>query len=178
MDGDFGASVCSDAELAVAAATTWLPPAAASVFGCAGATPAGIDVLLALGSDWLLTDTASGFGCGGGAAIAELADTEPDALLAEVAAGFGCEAGVTTADGTLALAAALSADAEPGGVVPPVDWDMPGAVGLSAVEAVAFWVGPLPVPGDPRPGNTVLSCRLARSGCEAVGREGPACSSG
>src|ERR1700730_18489525 len=171
MDGDFCASVCAEDELAVARATTWVPAAAGSVSGEVGVTSGGFDVLPALGSDWLLTDTGSDFGCGAAAARAELADPESYELLTEGVAGFGV--GVTTADGTFAWAAVLSADAEPAGVVPPVDWDMPGAVGavLSAVEAVPCWVGTLAVPGDPRAGKTVPSCKLPRSGCAAVGGE-------
>ena len=146
-------------EPAVAAVTTWLPAAAGCVFGCSAGTAAGADVLTVMGSDGLLADPGPDFGRGASVIIAGLTVAGPDESLSEAVFGFGCEGGMTTADGWLLLAAGLCGNEEPGGVVPPLDWDRPGAIALvlDAVEAVAFPVGASPVPGDPSLGNAVPS---------------------
>jgi len=123
-----------------------------------------------------LRDTASDFGSATGVTIVGLtrglASAGPDELPIGADSEFGCEAGVTTAEGKLLPAPGLPGS-ESGGLVPPLDWDKPGTVAtVDAVEVVAFTDGTFPAPGDPRPGNTVPSCRLPRSGCAASGREG------
>src|SRR5690242_5585320 len=43
------------------------------------------------------------------------------------------------------------------------------AAGAGYPAALGCVAGTVPAPGEPRPGKTVPSCRLALSGCEAVG---------
>ena len=56
-----GSDFCST-ELAVGAATAWLPAADTSVSGCAGGSTAGADDPIGLVGEWLMWDKASGVG--------------------------------------------------------------------------------------------------------------------
>jgi len=60
----FWASACSGDELKVVPTISWRPAADGSVFGCAGGSTAGVDLLTGLVRDWLIRDKASGVGCG------------------------------------------------------------------------------------------------------------------